>query len=253
LWGRPVPGSCSGVDQDLSSSQAGGLAGLGPTMTRFALVYSTLAFAGLAGLLLWLGLYILPWPLSLAVLPALFVCTIWALAGLYSMSTLLASPGGTGAPLEVKKAWDVELLPQLRGGQENLLIQQQDTLSNRDPLTAQDMAWLLVQAFRVGSVARGRFVGCPIPSGRRLTRWQYDGWVQLVGRAGLVVDRKPGYAGRLGPGVTLSQALRAMAMDPESVPDAWLSPGYTWPGLARPGRGARFQVSRVIKPGDLGE
>lgn len=230
-------------------------------MTRFALVYSTLAFAGLGGVLLWLGLFVLPWPLSLAAFPALAVCTVWALAGLYSVSSLLSSahPGATEGALEQEKGWsvsaafDVDLIPQLRGEEQALLIHHQDTLSARDPLTVEDMAFLLVQAFRCGSVARGHFLGCLIPSGRKLTRWQYDTWVDLLQRAGLVVDRKPGFAGKLGPGLTLSQALRAMGQDPETVPQAWLLPGFTWPGLARPGSGACYQVARVAESVELGE
>ncbi|MBI3941522.1 MAG: hypothetical protein HY326_00785 [Chloroflexi bacterium] len=71
--------------------------------------------------------------------------------------------------------------------------------------------------------------------------------MDLATRAGVIQGRKPKYSGRVTSGLTLTQALSAWGIDPESIDWATLgSPGMGKAGL---GMSGRFIVAKVIDEG----
>lgn len=234
-------------------------------MTRQAALPAALATLGagaLSALTLWLAL-VTPQPLSWAAAALTFMTGIWALAGGIAIARTLASFAPPAArepePAPPAPAWKVERqqIDKLSAmanpsplDQQTLVIQAQETLSAEAPLTHEDLAWFLWRCYTLGNPSRKELVGHLLPSARRLTRLRYDETVQLLCAAGIIVDRKKRFAGRWAPGLTLTAALHAIDVDPESLPLERWQLGPAWPGLAKLGTSPRFLVGTVVEAGD---
>ncbi|MBI3942961.1 MAG: hypothetical protein HY326_08105 [Chloroflexi bacterium] len=227
-------------------------------LTAGTVAASMIALSGVCGLAVGAAL-VLPWPVNLApgfvALPT-GVLTLAAMGTLVKVITQVApveQPTPEQEPerprwevVEPANAFDVDLISQLRNESETLLIQAQPTLTAEDPLTREDLAWILWRCYRLGNPSRKHFVGELLPSARRLTRTRYDETIELLTAAGIITDRQKRFAGRWAPGLALSQALEAISIDPEGLPlDRW-ELGSAWLGLARLGTSGRFLPAKVI-------
>lgn len=223
----------------------------------------TAGLAAIAGTFAWSA----PWPWSVGAGAVAVVSAVWTAAGTVAIARLLVTAGPSAPALPEEepeaepepdrprwevmpaKGFEVDLISELQPQTETLLIQAQVTLTAADPLTSLDLAWVLWKCY-TESPARRCLVGHKLPSGRKLRRGRYDETIDLLVRAGIIVDRTDGYAGTWAPGLTLSQGLQAIDIDPESLPVLTWQPGSTRPGLARPGTLGTFLPTKVVVSGD---
>lgn len=227
-----------------------------------AVVAGTLGAGSLSAVATW-GALVLPQPWAWGAGAVAAISGIWALVGSIAVAKLATSvasatpdPAPKPEPPQPRPRWEVEpangfdidLLPQLQPVEKTLLVRAQDTLTADDPLTQLDLAWILWRCHGLGKPTRAEFVGKRLPSQRRFTRTRYDETVDLLERAGIIVDRGNGYAGKWAPGLTLTEALDAIGIDPETLPILTWEPGYTWPGLARSGTSSlKLLTTRIIE------
>lgn len=234
--------------------------------TTLAAGLATIGAAGVSATAVWVCA-VTPQPFAWAAGAVAAVTGLWTIAGAVAIARTLSSvaPPEPTPEEPPRPAWEVfhaadnanafdmdDLLPGLRPPERTLLIEAVPGLSAADPLTHEDLGFLLWTIYKQGRPSRRQMLGIRLPSHRKLSRPRYDETVDLLCQAGIVLDRCPKFSGRWNPSLTLSAALTAIDVNPEALPlDRWQSEdlgsrGLGWAGLGTVRRNsAKLIVAKI--------